>query len=207
MRQCRPARLAQCRARSDGGNRQRRGLRARRAAIRRRRQHDRPHGGARDSVACIDAPERERALADFYTRYAADALVIDKWFSLQAMIPQPDTLDQCPRAHRPPGLLLRQSQPRARADRRLRQPTRPSSTAPTAPATTSSPTMCWRSTRKIRRSRRVSPPPSAPGARWKPAAARWREAALKRIKAAPSRCRATLPISSSGRWPRLEIAD
>ena len=39
-------------------------------------------------------PERERALADFYTRYAADALVIDKWFSLQAMIPQPDTLGQ-----------------------------------------------------------------------------------------------------------------
>jgi aminopeptidase N len=40
------------------------------------------------------APERERALADFYVRYAADALVIDKWFSLQALIPQPDTLDQ-----------------------------------------------------------------------------------------------------------------
>ena len=40
------------------------------------------------------APERERALADFYARYAADALVIDKWFSLQALIPQPDTLDQ-----------------------------------------------------------------------------------------------------------------
>ena len=37
-------------------------------------------------------PERERALADFYTRYAADALVIDKWFSLQATTPQPDTL-------------------------------------------------------------------------------------------------------------------
>ena len=40
------------------------------------------------------APERARALADFYARYAADALVIDKWFALQAMIPQPDTLDQ-----------------------------------------------------------------------------------------------------------------
>jgi len=40
------------------------------------------------------APERARALADCYARYAADALVIDKWFSLQAMIPQPDTLDQ-----------------------------------------------------------------------------------------------------------------
>ena len=39
-------------------------------------------------------PERARALADFYVRYAANALVIDKWFSLQAMIPRPDTLDQ-----------------------------------------------------------------------------------------------------------------
>jgi aminopeptidase N len=38
--------------------------------------------------------ERERAFADFYTRYATDALVIDKWFSLQAVIPQPDTLDK-----------------------------------------------------------------------------------------------------------------
>jgi aminopeptidase N len=38
-------------------------------------------------------PDRERALADFYSRYVADALVIDKWFALQAMIPQPDTLD------------------------------------------------------------------------------------------------------------------
>ena len=40
------------------------------------------------------APERAHALADFYVRYAANALVIDKWFSLQAMIPRPDTLDQ-----------------------------------------------------------------------------------------------------------------
>ena len=40
------------------------------------------------------APERERALADFYARYAADALVIDKWFSLQALIPEPDVLDK-----------------------------------------------------------------------------------------------------------------
>jgi aminopeptidase N len=41
------------------------------------------HGGA----------ERAHAFADFYARYSADALVVDKWFSLQAMIPQPDTLD------------------------------------------------------------------------------------------------------------------
>jgi aminopeptidase N len=37
--------------------------------------------------------EREHAFADFYARYASDALVIDKWFSIQAMIPQPGTLD------------------------------------------------------------------------------------------------------------------
>lgn len=39
-------------------------------------------------------PERQKALDDFYARYAADALVIDKWFSLQASIPQPDTLEK-----------------------------------------------------------------------------------------------------------------
>jgi aminopeptidase N len=39
-------------------------------------------------------PERERALGDFYKRYADNALVIDKWFSLQALIPQPDTLEK-----------------------------------------------------------------------------------------------------------------
>jgi aminopeptidase N len=46
------------------------------------------------TLSLYGRPERERALADFYARYASDALVIDKWFSLQAMIPQPDTLDQ-----------------------------------------------------------------------------------------------------------------
>jgi len=44
------------------------------------------------TLALHNAPERERALADFYRRYAEDALVIDKWFSLQAMIPHADTL-------------------------------------------------------------------------------------------------------------------
>ncbi len=38
-------------------------------------------------------PQRAQALDDFYRRYAANALVIDKWFSLQAAIPQADTLD------------------------------------------------------------------------------------------------------------------
>ena len=36
-------------------------------------------------VLCgLDAPEREEALSDFHARYADNALVIDKWFSLQA---------------------------------------------------------------------------------------------------------------------------
>jgi aminopeptidase N len=41
-----------------------------------------------------DTPERDRALGDFYQRYESDALVIDKWFSLQAMAPRPQTLER-----------------------------------------------------------------------------------------------------------------
>jgi aminopeptidase N len=41
-----------------------------------------------------DNPARERALADFYRRYAADALIVDKWLALQAMIPDASTLDR-----------------------------------------------------------------------------------------------------------------
>jgi aminopeptidase N len=36
-------------------------------------------------VLCgLDGAEREAALADFHQRFADNALVIDKWFSLQA---------------------------------------------------------------------------------------------------------------------------
>jgi aminopeptidase N len=37
---------------------------------------------------------RETALQAFYDTYAGDALVIDKWFALQAMIPEEDTLER-----------------------------------------------------------------------------------------------------------------
>jgi aminopeptidase N len=37
-------------------------------------------------------PERRQALDDFYQRFENDALVIDKWFALQAAVPEPDTL-------------------------------------------------------------------------------------------------------------------
>ncbi len=38
--------------------------------------------------------EAEEALADFYVRYRTDALVLDKWFSVQATMPHADTLDR-----------------------------------------------------------------------------------------------------------------
>jgi aminopeptidase N len=46
------------------------------------------------TLSLHEVPERKAALADLYARYASDALVVDKWFSLQAVIPQPDTLDK-----------------------------------------------------------------------------------------------------------------
>jgi aminopeptidase N len=46
------------------------------------------------TLSLHDVPERRQGLAKFYDRYAADALVVDKWFSLQAMIPHRDTLSQ-----------------------------------------------------------------------------------------------------------------
>ncbi len=45
------------------------------------------------TLSLHDVPQRKETLADFYRRYASDALIVDKWFSLQAMIPQADTLD------------------------------------------------------------------------------------------------------------------
>ena len=39
-------------------------------------------------------PERQAAIDDFYRRYAADPLIIDKWLSLQAAIPEPATLER-----------------------------------------------------------------------------------------------------------------
>ncbi|HXV23448.1 MAG TPA: aminopeptidase N [Alphaproteobacteria bacterium] len=39
-------------------------------------------------------PEREAAFADFYERWRDEALVVDKWFALQAMSRLPDTLER-----------------------------------------------------------------------------------------------------------------
>jgi aminopeptidase N len=47
---------------------------------------------ALSTLALCDVPERNAAFADFYARYADDPLIVDKWFSLQAMIPEEATL-------------------------------------------------------------------------------------------------------------------
>ena len=49
---------------------------------------------ALETLAQRDRPERAQALDDFYTRYADDPLIIDKWLSLQAAIPEPATLER-----------------------------------------------------------------------------------------------------------------
>jgi aminopeptidase N len=40
----------------------------------------------------IDCPERDAALAAFYAKWRDDPLVLDKWFSIQATSPLPDTV-------------------------------------------------------------------------------------------------------------------
>ena len=46
------------------------------------------------TLALHAVPERQAAFDDFYRRYAADPLVIDKWLGLQAAIPEAAALDR-----------------------------------------------------------------------------------------------------------------
>lgn len=47
---------------------------------------------ALSSLAHLDVPERDEALEDFYARWKDNPLVLDKWFSVQAMSERRDTL-------------------------------------------------------------------------------------------------------------------
>ncbi len=49
--------------------------------------------GALAVLTMLDGPERAEALDDFYTRFAHDGLVVDKWFALQAGAPRADSID------------------------------------------------------------------------------------------------------------------
>lgn len=63
-----------------------------------RRQYDEADNmtdrqGALGALASSDSPERHAALAAFYERYRSDPLVLDKWFTVQALATRDDTLD------------------------------------------------------------------------------------------------------------------
>jgi aminopeptidase N len=49
---------------------------------------------ALSTLSLCDVPERAAALDDFYSRYADDPLIVDKWLTLQATVPEPATLDR-----------------------------------------------------------------------------------------------------------------
>jgi aminopeptidase N len=50
--------------------------------------------GALASIATIPGAPRERAFEAFGRRFAAEPLILDKWFALQAQIPEAQTLDR-----------------------------------------------------------------------------------------------------------------
>ncbi len=58
-------------------------------------------------LADSDAPQREAALADFYERWQADPLVLDKWFTVQALSRRADTLMRVQELLQHPAFSLR----------------------------------------------------------------------------------------------------
>jgi aminopeptidase N len=50
--------------------------------------------GALAAIATVPGAPREEALAEFARRFAAEPLILDKWFTLQAQIPESETLER-----------------------------------------------------------------------------------------------------------------
>ena len=76
-----------------------------------RRQYDEADNmtdrqGALSALANSDSPERPGALAAFYERYRGDPLVLDKWFTVQAVSARDDALDQVMALARHPDFTL-----------------------------------------------------------------------------------------------------
>ncbi len=69
-------------------------------------------GNMTDSIAALgvlanlDVAERPQALEDFYSRWRTDALVLDKWFTVQALSILPDTLEHVRQLLRHPEFSL-----------------------------------------------------------------------------------------------------
>ncbi len=62
--------------------------------------------GAMTVLVNSNAPRRDDAIAAFYDRFKADSLVIDKWFTTQALSTRPDTFDQVQRLTDHPDFTL-----------------------------------------------------------------------------------------------------
>ena len=62
--------------------------------------------GALGTLANSDAPERRDALDMFYERYRGNGLVLDKWFTTQALSLRPDTVDEVERLAAHPDFTL-----------------------------------------------------------------------------------------------------
>jgi aminopeptidase N len=62
--------------------------------------------GALGALTNSNAPERQAALRGFYERYRKDALVLDKWFQVQALSTRDDALDQVEALARHPDFTL-----------------------------------------------------------------------------------------------------
>jgi len=66
-----------------------------------------------DSMAALgqlahrDSPVRREALDDFYARWREDALVLDKWFAIQATAPLPGVLDEVRQLMQHPAFEIR----------------------------------------------------------------------------------------------------
>jgi aminopeptidase N len=58
-------------------------------------------------IAHSDAKERDELLADFYTRWQHDQLVLDKWFTVQAVSKRSDTLSRVKGLLRHPAFNIR----------------------------------------------------------------------------------------------------
>jgi aminopeptidase N len=61
---------------------------------------------ALSTLALIPGEAREAALTDFAARYADEPLVLDKWFAIQAQIPEDGTLERIARLKRHPAFTM-----------------------------------------------------------------------------------------------------
>jgi len=61
---------------------------------------------ALSALALIPGPTRESALSAFAERFAHEPLVLDKWFAIQATIPEADTLDRVRRLQAHPAFAM-----------------------------------------------------------------------------------------------------